>query len=65
MIPFSDRILCSFDDAAEATGLSKRKIYQLLPQIESRKIGRRRLIVVSSLIKHFAGAPEANDGAAA
>jgi hypothetical protein len=37
MIPFSDRILCSFDDAAEATGLSKRKIYQLLPQIESRK----------------------------
>jgi|HubBroStandDraft_6_1064221.scaffolds.fasta_scaffold4295268_1 hypothetical protein len=63
MIPFPDRILCSFDDAEEATGLCRRKLYQLLPQIESRKIGRRRLLVVSSLIKHLGG--EATDEAAA
>lgn len=41
----------SLRDAAQATGLSIRKLYDLISRgnIESRKIGKRRLIVAKSL----------------
>jgi hypothetical protein len=54
-IPFRERVTCTVQDAQAATGISKRKLFELLPQIESRKIGRRRLILVRSLIKRLEG----------
>jgi hypothetical protein len=52
-IPFCERPVCSIADAAEATGLSRSKLYDLMKGglIEWTKIGSRRLVVVSSLLR--------------
>jgi hypothetical protein len=52
-IPFRQRVTCTIDDARQATGISRRKLYELLPEIESKKVGRRRLILVRSLIERL------------
>jgi hypothetical protein len=58
-IPFRDRITCTVQDALSATGISKRKLFELMPEIESKKIGRRRLILVRALIERLEGGDEA------
>jgi hypothetical protein len=52
-IPFRERITCTIDEAIEATGIRRRKLEELLPQIESKRVGRRRLILVRSLIERL------------
>lgn len=46
-------ITVSIPDAGRMIGLSRSRIYELLGEgrLESRKIGRRRLVVVRSLEK--------------
>ena len=52
-IPFGERLTCSVDDATEASGLSRSMIYNKMKsgEIEWTKIGARRLIKVSSLLR--------------
>jgi excisionase family DNA binding protein len=51
-MPFAQRLTCTIDDACEATGLGRTKLYELIGagRIVTTTIGRRRLVVVRSLL---------------
>ena len=51
-IPFAQRLTCTIDEACEATGLGRTKLYELIGagQLATTTIGRRRLVGVSSLL---------------
>lgn len=51
-MPFAQRITCTIDDACEVTGLGRTKLYELIAarRIATTTIGRRRLVVVRSLL---------------
>jgi excisionase family DNA binding protein len=51
-IPFAQRLTCTIAEACQATGLGRTKIYELIGkgQIETTRIGRRRLVLVHSLL---------------
>ncbi len=51
-LPFAERLSCTIDEACEATGLGRTKLYELIGagQIITTTVGRRRLVMVRSLI---------------
>jgi len=51
-IPFSQRLTCTIGEACEATGLGRTKLYELIGtgHLVTTTIGRRRLVVVRSLL---------------
>jgi excisionase family DNA binding protein len=51
-IPFAQRLTCTIGEACEATGLGRTKLYELIGsgQLVTTTVGRRRLVVVHSLI---------------
>ena len=51
-ILFSERATCTIRQAVEATGLSRSSLYQLIAdeRLLTTKVGRRRLVIVSSLL---------------
>lgn len=51
-IPFAQRLTCTVAEACEATGLGRTKIYELIGngRVTTTTIGRRRLVVVQSLL---------------
>lgn len=51
-MPFAQRLTCTIDDACEVTGLGRTKLYELIGarRIATTTIGRRRLVVVRSLL---------------
>jgi excisionase family DNA binding protein len=51
-VPFKDRILCSINEAAAATGASRSKIYQWLKdgRIRTVRIDGRTKVLVESLL---------------
>jgi len=51
-IPFQQRVTCTVPEALRVTGLGRTKLYELISRESLRtiKIGRRRLIVVESLL---------------
>ncbi|HEX4105800.1 MAG TPA: helix-turn-helix domain-containing protein [Rhizomicrobium sp.] len=51
-IPFPERVTCTVPEALRVTGLGRTKLYELIGQgsLRTFKIGRRRLIVVESLL---------------
>jgi excisionase family DNA binding protein len=51
-IPFAQRVTCTIADACEATGLGRTKIYELIGngRLVATSVGRRRLVVVASLL---------------
>jgi excisionase family DNA binding protein len=50
-IPFWERLTCSVDEACMVTSLGRSNILKMIErgELETRKIGRRRLVVISSL----------------
>jgi excisionase family DNA binding protein len=52
-IPFAERLTCTIADACEATGLGRSNLYKLIGegQLDTTRIGRRRLVLVSSLLR--------------
>lgn len=56
-IPFGQRLTCTIADACEVTGLGRTKLYQLIGhgQISTTTIGRRRLVLVPSLLSLIEG----------
>ncbi len=52
-IPFAERLTCTIVDACAATGLGRTKLYELIGegQLRTTTIGRRRLVLVSSLLR--------------
>ena len=51
-IPFAQRLTCTISEACEVTGLGRTKLYELIGNghLATTTVGRRRLIVVRSLM---------------
>lgn len=51
-IAFQQKITCTVSEACEAIGIGRTKLYELIGcgKLHSTTIGRRRLIVVNSLL---------------
>lgn len=51
-LPFAQRLTCTIAEACEVTGLGRTKIYELIGngRISTTTVGRRRLVVVRSLL---------------
>jgi len=52
-IPFAQRLSCTVAEACEATGLGRTKLYELIGEglLDTTRIGRRRLVLVRSLLE--------------
>ncbi len=52
VVPFHERITCTVPEACQAIGLGRSKLYELIAggQLRTTTIGRRRLVVVQSLL---------------
>jgi excisionase family DNA binding protein len=52
-IPFRDRVLCSINEAAEATGSSRSKIYEWIKDQRIRvvRLDGRTKVVIASLVE--------------
>ncbi len=50
-IPIQQRITCTVREACQASGLGKTKLYELIGngQLDTMRVGRRRLVKVESL----------------
>ena len=55
-IPFAQRLACTIDEACRATGIGRTKLYEEISagRIESVTIGKRRLVLVPSLLRLLA-----------
>jgi len=53
VVPFRERLSCTVDEACTVTGLGRTKLYELIGsgQLATTTIGRRRLVIVRSLLK--------------
>jgi excisionase family DNA binding protein len=51
-IPFAQRFTCTINEACEVTGLGRTKLYELIGDrhLATTTVGRRRLVVVRSLL---------------
>lgn len=51
-LPFAQRLTCTVAEACDATGLGRTKIYELIGdgRVTTTTIGRRRLVIVQSLL---------------
>ncbi len=51
-MPFSQKITCTINEACEATSLGRTKLYELIGdgRLATTIVGRRRLVVVRSLL---------------
>ncbi|MCK1652919.1 helix-turn-helix domain-containing protein [Bradyrhizobium sp. 149] len=53
VVPFRERLSCTVDEACTVTGLGRTKLYELIGsgQLVTTTIGRRRLVIVRSLLE--------------
>lgn len=51
-IPFHHRISCTIEEACEATGIGRTKLYEEMSagRVQTTTVGRRRLVLVRSLL---------------
>jgi excisionase family DNA binding protein len=51
-VPFAQRLACTINEACRAIGLGRTKLYELISEgrVETTMIGRRRLVLVRSLL---------------
>ena len=56
-IPFVQRLACTIAEACEVTGLGRTKLYELIGdgKVSTTTIGRRRLVLVQSLLSLIEG----------
>lgn len=61
VLPFAQRLTCTIDEACQATGLGRTKLYELIGagRLATTTTGRRRLVSVQSLRTIFE--PKATD----
>ena len=61
-IPFAHRLSCTIEEACQATGIGRTKLYEEMSagRVQTANIGKRRLVLVASLLKRLEPtAPEA------
>ena len=51
-VPFAQKLTCTINEACEMTGLGRTKLYELIGDghLATTTVGRRRLVVVRSLL---------------
>jgi excisionase family DNA binding protein len=51
-VPFAQKLTCTINEVCEVTGLGRTKLYELIGEglLATTTIGRRRLVVVRSLL---------------
>jgi len=51
-IPFAQRLSCTIDEACQATGIGRTKLYEEIAagRIQTTNVGKRRLVLVPSLL---------------
>jgi excisionase family DNA binding protein len=64
-IPFAQRLSCTIAEACEVTGLGRTKLYELIAHghLATTTIGRRRLVLVHSLLSLLEDRSAQADGA--
>jgi len=64
-IPFAQRLSCTIAQACEATGLGRTKLYELIGDghLATTTVGRRRLVLVRSLLSLLQTHPSEANGA--
>jgi excisionase family DNA binding protein len=64
-IPFGQRLSCTIAEACEATGLGRTKLYELIGdgRLATKTVGRRRLVLVRSLLSLLQTHPSEANGA--
>jgi excisionase family DNA binding protein len=64
-IPFAQRLSCTIAEACEVTGLGRTKLYELIGDghLATTTIGRRRLVLVRSLLSLLGDRSSEADGA--
>jgi hypothetical protein len=52
-IPFAERPSCTIEEACQATGLGRTKLYEEMAagRVQTTYVGRRRLVLVPSLLR--------------
>jgi hypothetical protein len=60
-IPFAQRLSCTIEEACQATGLGRTKLYEEMAagRVQTTHIGRRRLVLVLSLLQLVGSRTEA------
>jgi excisionase family DNA binding protein len=63
-IPFAQRLSCTIAEACEATGLGRTKLYELIGDghLATKTVGRRRLVLVRSLLSLLQTHPSGANG---
>ena len=58
-VPFAQKLTCTINEACEMTGLGRTKLYELIGDghLATTTVGRRRLVVVRSLLALLDAAP--------
>ena len=64
-IPFAQRLSCTIAEACEVTGLGRTKLYELIGNghLATTTVGRRRLVLVRSLLSLLGNRSPDTDGA--
>jgi excisionase family DNA binding protein len=64
-IPFAQRLSCTIAEACEVTGLGRTKLYELIGEghLATTTVGRRRLVLVRSLLSLLGDRSAQADGA--
>jgi hypothetical protein len=66
-IPFAQRLSCTIAEACEATGIGRTKLYEEIGagRVQTTTIGKRRLVLVPSLLRLIepTGAPDKPEAA--
>jgi hypothetical protein len=55
-IPFVQRLSCTIDEACQATGIGRTKLYEEMSagRVRTTNVGKRRLVLVPSLLQLLA-----------
>lgn len=59
MRKMSDRLAYTVDDACSALGIGRTRLYEIMPELDVRRLGGRTLITADSLRAYVAGLPKA------
>jgi excisionase family DNA binding protein len=63
IIPFAERLSCTIEEACQATGLGRTKLYEMMDagHVQTTHVGKRRLVLVPSLVQLVGSQVEAPD----
>ena len=58
LTPSDGRLTYSVNDACRALGIGRTRLYEIMPELDVRRLGGRTLIMADSLRDYVAGLPK-------